>query len=281
MPVTIGLIAAGTQALAGAGQAAFSGRKKRERELDAFAKQSPLYKGSKSVDDYYQEAMNRYKENPYQSLQYQVGQKNIQRAMATGLSGLQSRGSAIGGIGRLFGAQTDAMANLGAQTEAQRNARFGQLGGATQMKTGEDYKKFDINQMTPYNRMLQLKQYKSQAANDRYNAGVQMVGSALGNAASIGVMSAQKPNGGGGGKGGSGLSSANTNGINLNPYNSLATSPFEFGTNYIDYNTQSANPSAYGTNYMDFNKYKNRSYQTSPISFASLNIGAPKTYKGY
>jgi hypothetical protein len=273
MPVTIGLIAAGTQALAGAGQAAFSGRKKRERELDAFAKQSPLYKGSKSVDDYYQEAMNRYKENPYQSLQYQVGQKNIQRAMATGLSGLQSRGSAIGGIGRLFGAQTDAMANLGAQTEAQRNARFGQLGGATQMKTGEEYKKFDINQMTPYNRMLQLKQYKSQAANDRYNAGVQMVGSALGNAANIGMMSAS------GGKGLGGKTGASTSSMNLNPYNSLATSPFEFGTNYIDYNTQSANPSAYGTNYMDFNKYKNRAYQTSPISFASLNIGAPKTYK--
>jgi hypothetical protein len=275
MPVTIGLIAAGTQALVGAGQAAFSGRKKRERELDAFAKQSPLYKGSKSVDDYYQEAMNRYKENPYQSLQYQVGQKNIQRAMATGLSGLQSRGSAIGGIGRLFGAQTDAMANLGAQTEAQRNARFGQLGSATQMKTGEEYKKFDINQMTPYNRMLQLKQYKAQAANDRYNAGVQMVGSALGNAANVGMMSAS------GGKGLGGKTGASTGSMNLNPYNSLATSPFEFGTNYIDYNTQSANPSAYGTNYMDFNKYKNRSYQTSPISFASLNIGAPKTYKGY
>jgi hypothetical protein len=262
MPVTIGLIAAGTQALAGAGQAIFSGRAKRERELDALAKRSPLYKGSKSVDDYYQEAMNRYKENPYQSLQYQVGQKNIQRAMATGLSGLQSRGSAIGGIGRLFGAQTDAMANLGAQVEGQRNARFGQLGGATQMKTGEEYKKFDINQMTPYNRQLGLAQYKSQAANDRYNAGVQMVGSALGNAANVGMMSAS------GGKGLGGKTGASTGSMNLNPYNSLATSPFEFGTNYIDYNTQSANPSAYGTNYMDFNKYKN-------------TLAAPKTYKGY
>lgn len=262
MPVTIGLIAAGTQALAGAGQAAFSGRKKRERELDAFAKQSPLYKGSKSVDDYYQEAMNRYRENPYQSLQYQVGQKNIQRAMSAGLSGLQDRRSAIGGIGRLFGAQTDAMANLGAQTEAQRNARFGQLGSATQMKTGEDYKKFDINQMTPFNRQFGLAQYKSQAANDRYNAGVQMVGSALGNAANIGMMSASS------GKGLVGKTGASTSSMNLNPYNSLATSPFEFGTNYIDYNTQSANPSAYGTNYMDFNKYKN-------------TLAAPKTYKGY
>lgn len=262
MPVTIGLIAAGTQALAGAGQAIFSGRKKRERELDQFAKNSPLYKGSKSIDDYYQQALNRYSENPYQSQQYQLGAMNAQRATAQGIGALQDRRSAIGGISRLALGQTSAMQNLGAQAEAQRNARFGQLGGAAQMKTAEDYKKFDINQMTPYNRMLQLKQYKAQAANDRYNAGVQMVGSALGNAANVGMMSAS------GGKGLGGKTAANTSSMNLNPYNSLATSPFEFGTNYIDYNTQSANPSAYGTNYMDFNKYKN-------------TLAAPKTYKGY
>ena len=41
--------------------------KKAERELNAFAKQSPLYQGSKSINDYYQQAMNRYNENPYQS----------------------------------------------------------------------------------------------------------------------------------------------------------------------------------------------------------------------
>jgi len=175
------------QAALGAVQAATSGRSARERELESYAKRSPLYKGSKSVDDYYQEAMNRYKENPYQSLQYQVGQKNIQRAMATGLSGLQSRGSAIGGIGRLFGAQTDALGNLGAQAESQRNQRFGQLGGATQMKTGEEYKKFDINQMTPYNRMLQLKQWKAQAAADQYNAGMQSIASGASNIAMTGI----------------------------------------------------------------------------------------------
>lgn len=248
------------QAALGAVQAATSGRSARERELESYAKRSPLYKGSKSVDDYYQEAMNRYKENPYQSLQYQVGQKNIQRAMTTGLSGLQSRGSAIGGIGRLFGAQTDALGNLGAQVEGQRNQRFGQLGGATQMKTGEEYKKFDINQMTPYNRMLQLKQYKADAANQRFNAGMQMIGSAASNAA-MGSMY-------GGFDKVAKVAPTAVKGVNLNPYNSLATSPFEFGTNYIDYNTQSANPSAYGTNYMDFNKYKN-------------TLAAPKTYKGY
>jgi hypothetical protein len=131
------------QAALGAAQAFGSGRKARERELDAYAKQSPLYKGSKSIDDYYQEAMNRYKENPYQSQQYQMGAMNARRATAQGLSALQDRRSAIGGISRLEAGQNYAMQNLGAQAEAQRNARFGQLGGATQMKTGEDYRKFD------------------------------------------------------------------------------------------------------------------------------------------
>jgi hypothetical protein len=255
-------LAAITLAQAGLGvlQAATSGSKARERELDAYAKQSPLYKGSKSVDDYYQEAMNRYRENPYQSLQYQIGQKNIQRATAQGLGALQDRRSAIGGISRLQANQMFGMQNLGAQAEAQRNARFGQLGGATQMKTGEDYRKFDINQMTPYNRQLGLKQMKAQAANDRYNAGLQMIGGAASNAA-LGAMY------GGFDKTPKVLPEASS--INVNPYSKMAVSPSEFGTNFINYSTaQSANPSAFGTNYMDFNKYRN-------------NLKAPKSYRSY
>ena len=171
------------QAALGAVQAATSGASARERELESYAKRSPLYKGSKSVDDYYQQALNRYSENPYQSQQYQLGAMNAQRATAQGIGALQDRRSAIGGISRLALGQTSAMQNLGAQAEAQRNARFGQLGGATQMITNENYKKFDINQMTPFNRTLQLKQYKAQAANERRNAGMQMISGAASNAA--------------------------------------------------------------------------------------------------
>lgn len=168
-------------------QAATSGKNKRARELEQFAKNSPLYKGSKSIDDYYQQALNRYSENPYQSQQYQLGAMNAQRATAQGIGALQDRRSAIGGISRLALGQTSAMQNLGAQAEAQRNQRFGQLGGAAQMKTAEDYKKFDINQMTPYNRMLQLKQYRAQAAADQYNAGMQSIASGASNIAMTGV----------------------------------------------------------------------------------------------
>jgi hypothetical protein len=174
------------QAGLGAFQTATSGAKARERELDAYAKQSPLYKGSKSIDDYYQEAMNRYRENPYQSQQYQMGAMEARRATAQALGAMQNR-RVLGDISRLAEREKSNLQMLGAQSEAQRNVRFGQLSGATQMKNAEDFRKFDINQMTPYNRMLQLKQLKAQAANDRYNAGLQMIGGAASNAA-LGAM---------------------------------------------------------------------------------------------
>lgn len=247
------------QAGLGALQASTSGAKARERELEAYAKQSPLYKGSKSVDDYYQEAMNRYRENPYQSQQYQMGAMEARRATAQALGAMQNR-RVLGDISRLAEREKSNLQMLGAQAEAQRNARFGQLGGATQMKTGEDYRKFDINQMTPYNRMLQLKQLKAQAANERFNAGLQMIGSAASNAA-MGAMY--------GGFDKAPKVSAETSGANLNPYSKMAVNPSQFGTNYINYSTaQSANPSAFGTNYMDFNKNIN-------------NFKAPKSYRSY
>ena len=84
------------------------------------------------------------------------------------------------------------MQNLGAQAEAQRNARFGQLGGATQMKNADLMQQFDINKMTPYNRQFGLKQMKAAAANQEYSQDVSNTFNALGNMASIG-MTAGKP----------------------------------------------------------------------------------------
>ena len=197
---TIALVGAGATAATAGGMAIGSNqrRKSRERELDQYAKQSPLYQGSKPISEYYQQAMNRYKENPYQSQQYQLGAMNAQRATAQGLGALQDRRSAIGGISRLALGQNAAMQNLGAQAEAQRNARFGQLGSATQMKNADLMQQFDINKMTPYNRQLALKQMKAQAANEEYSKDVSNTMGALNNAASIG-MTASNPMPGGSG----------------------------------------------------------------------------------
>lgn len=186
---TIGLVAAGTGAAISGGMAidANNRRRSRERELDEYAKQSPLYQGSKPINDYYQQALNRYNESPYQSQQYQLGAMNARQSTAQGIGALQDRRSAIGGISRLESGQNAAMQNLGAQAEAQRNARFGQLGGATQMKNADLMQQFDINKMTPYNRQFGLKQMKAAAANQEYSQDVSNTFNSLGNMASIGM----------------------------------------------------------------------------------------------
>jgi hypothetical protein len=188
--LAIGAVTAGAGALAGGISAISSNRKRkaRERELDEYAQQSPLYGGSKPISEYYQQALNRANENLYQSQQYQMGAMQARRATAQGLGALQDRRAAIGGISRLQAGQNYAMQNLGAQAEAQRNQRFGQLGAATQMKNADLMQQFDINKMTPYNRQFGLKQMKAQAANQQYAQDVQNTFSSLGNLASVGMM---------------------------------------------------------------------------------------------
>lgn len=160
-------------------------QKKAQRSLEDLAKNSPLYKPDKSIEDYYQKALSRFNENPYQSQQYQMGAMNARRATAQSLGALQDRRSAIGGISRLEAGQNAAMQSLGAQAEGQRNQRFNQFGNATQMKSADYQRQFDFNQMTPFNRKLQLEQMKAAAAGERLNAGMQMIGQGLSTAGTV------------------------------------------------------------------------------------------------
>lgn len=164
-----------------------------QKELENQAKASPLYQGSKSVNDYYQQALNRYAQNPYQSQQYLQGQKNILRSSANALGQAQTRRAGIGAAERIGLGESTALGNLGAQVEQGQNQRFGQLGQAAQAKAAEDYKMFDINKMTPYNRLLQLKQMKAQAANQRFRSSLSNLTGGLSNIASIGASSYSKP----------------------------------------------------------------------------------------
>ena len=198
--VTAATAIAGASAIATVGMGAanmISAKNQQEDAQAALEKQarnSPIYKPDKSIDEYYREAMNRYKENPYQSQQYQVGRQNIERATATGISALQDRRSAIGGISRLALGRMDAMRNLGAQSEASRQQRFSQVGGATQLKSGATQTAFDVNALTPYNRQLQLEQMKGAAAGERYNAGMQMLGQGIGAFGSLAASGAFNKN---------------------------------------------------------------------------------------
>jgi hypothetical protein len=159
-------------------------QKRAQAELERQAANSPLRKESKSLNDYYQQALNRYQESPYQSAAYQQAMQNARRTTASGISALQDRRSAIGGISRLGGLESRASQGAVAQGEQMQAQRFSELGRATQMKKANEDELFDINTMTPYQRKLQLEQMKGAAAGERYNAGMQMVGQGLSNALS-------------------------------------------------------------------------------------------------
>jgi len=241
-------ISALAQAGVGAYQALTSGRGAAERDFESFAKKRPLAKASPTLENYYQKTLSAANENPYQSAQYMIARQEADRRLASGLGALQQRGGAISGISKLDLMRTDAQNQAIRNAESLRGQNLNRLGQSTQMKTAQDRYLYDVNEATPFNTMLGIKQMKSQAANERYNAGLQMISGAASNAA-MGAMS--------GGFDKAVKVTPSSSGLNLNSYNTLKNSPFEFGTNYIDYNSQSANPSAFGTNYMDFNKYKN------------------------
>lgn len=198
-----GLSTAATIALAGTaasvGMGAYNAisankqQKRAQAELERQSQNNPLKKESKELNDYYQEALNRYKENPYQSAAYQQAMQNSRRTTASGLSALQDRRSAIGGISRLGGMERATSQGAIAQGEQMKAQRFSQLGQATQMKKGAQDDLFDTNVMTPYQRKLQLEQMKGAAAGERYNAGMQMVGQGLSNALSYATYMGDSP----------------------------------------------------------------------------------------
>lgn len=185
MPLPLAAIPAIVQGGLGLYQTLFGGRNKAIKEMEKKASSSPIYQGSKPISDYYEEAKNRYAVSPYQSNQYQVARQNIERGTAAGLNTLQGRGGALAGASRLVGAQNDALLKAGSMAEQERNQRFGQLGSATGMKSSDEMKKFQINQLDPYNRGMQLAMMKAGAAGAKSDAGLSNLFSGVGNASML------------------------------------------------------------------------------------------------
>ena len=169
------------QAALGGIQALTSGRGAAEKDFENFAKKRPLAKASPTLENYYQKTLSAANENPYQSAQYMISRQEADRRLASGLGALQQRGGAISGISKLDLMRTDAQNQAIRNAENLRGQNLNRLGQATQMKVGQDKYLYDVNQATPFNTMLGIKQMKSAAANERFNAGLNMIGSAAGN----------------------------------------------------------------------------------------------------
>ena len=76
--------------------------------------------------------------------------------------------------------QNDSLLKAGIAAENQKDQRFSQLGGATQMKAGEDRQAFNINKMQPFERKYNLLAMKAGAANKTANDGLQNMFNGLG-----------------------------------------------------------------------------------------------------
>jgi hypothetical protein len=151
----------------------FSGRKKAERNLESLASKSPLYAGSTPVSTYYQMALNKALTSPENSAMYLGTKKLADRNTALGLSTLQGRNSALGGVASIVDSANTAALNAQMQAEAQREKNMQQLGGATELKAGDDRYTFQTNQVDPYQLKLNLAAMKAKAANERYSQGLQ------------------------------------------------------------------------------------------------------------
>lgn len=194
MPVTMGLITAGI----GGAQAIIGGIKARKARKELENLQTPQYEKSRSITDYYNQALGRYQQSPMQSNLYKMQAQNIARGTAQGIAGLQDRRSALAGISGLVQGQNDAYLKAAAAAEQDQNQKFSQLGSATQAMAGEERQAFNINKMLPFQRKSDIIGQKAAGYTQLMNAGLQNVYGGL-SGATMGSAMGYNPFKGGGG----------------------------------------------------------------------------------
>lgn len=175
------------QGATGLFQTIFGGSKAKKAQGELEGLKTPTYQANKGIMDYYNQAMQRYNVNPYQSQQYQYGQQQSNRNLAAGVSALQDRRSVVGGISRLTAGANDAALKNGMAAEQEQNQRFGQLGSATGMKANDDMTRFQYNEVAPYEKQYNLLSMKAGAANQMQNAGMQNLFGGLTSGSMIGT----------------------------------------------------------------------------------------------
>jgi len=164
-------VGAGVGAATGLGQIIFSGKKKKEKALEAQAANAPKYGGDQGISEYYQQSKEKANTAAQQSALFKQGQQLQQRNLASGLAGSNIAKGGQGLVSNLVqGANDASMRNL-VGAEAQKERRFGQLGQATQMKSADEMRKFQINQQQPWETKYNLLAAKAAKAAEQQQAG--------------------------------------------------------------------------------------------------------------
>jgi len=174
-PDPISLAAGATQAGIGLLQGLFGGRKARKAQKELENLQTPTYDPNQSILSYYNNALQRYNVNPYNSTLYKTQQQNIGRGVNQGIGALNDRRSGLAGIASLIQGQNDSLLKAGIAAENQKDQRFSQLGSATNMKVADDLRGFQYNKLAPYEKKYNLLAMKAGANAKTANDGLQNI----------------------------------------------------------------------------------------------------------
>jgi len=173
-PISLGL--SGLQTIGGIAQTIIGNKraKKAEGQLEGMVNS---YQPNQSIMDYYNKALSRYNNNPYNSAMYRNTMQTAGRGLTNGINALQNRRSALMGLPSIVSAYNDSGLKAAAQAEGQGAQALSQLGGASQMKAAEDFKPFEMR----YNLLSQ----KASGGNQMMNAGLQNIFGGIGGAGSM------------------------------------------------------------------------------------------------
>ena len=175
-PVSAGV--GGVQALFGLGQTIFGGgeRRKAEKDLENYANS---YKTNGGILDFYSKALAKYNPNAYQSAGYQQQNNQIQRNLTSQINAGQNRRTGLMGVAGAVQQANDASAKAVGNAEAMQNQNLGILGQATNMKAGEERRKYDM--------LYNLKAMKAGQKAGVENAGYRNIFGGLGTMATLGL----------------------------------------------------------------------------------------------
>lgn len=146
------------------------GMSRRQKELNNL--QNPVYTPNKAVNDYYQQAQDRYNTNPYNTNYYMNAERQAQQGLAVGVNALGDRRSATGQVGALVGNEQNQLQGAGVNAEKLRNQEFGALGQATNMKAADDRTAFEINVEDPFQRKYGELTQRLNNSRQLFNSGV-------------------------------------------------------------------------------------------------------------
>lgn len=161
-------ISSAIQAGAGAIQSIFGAIQAGSAQRKLERLKSPEYQKSKSILDFYNDALRRYNVSPSDSAMYKRQMGNVDNNVATALH----YGGDNTSVSSILRAANEAKLDATAAAEAEKSNRFGQLGAAAGMKAQEDDKAFQFNQYLPFERKFNLLAMKAGGGNQIMNAGL-------------------------------------------------------------------------------------------------------------